>query len=159
MFIPTIKITDISERWRAAIRNSVKIEEFCLTTYGKSLKIYNGYDEKSAPKAKDCPYVVLLPGSKIEGAGKNENTYMATIAWCILNETPIINGNDISYPGLVETDTLGQLILEEVAELNPSYPVSNVEYDIDPSSNFPQYPGRMDLTLNMQVIMGTKIEY
>ncbi|AIF52004.1 hypothetical protein [Pelosinus sp. UFO1] len=159
MFIPTIKVTDISERWRVAIRGSAEIEAFCQEKYGKTFKLYDGYDEKSPPIADDCPYIVLLPGSKLEGAGKPENTYMATIAWCIYNKNPIVSGNDISYPGLVETDTLGQLILETVAELNPSYPVNEADYDIDPGSNFPQYPGRMNLTLNMQVTMGTKLEY
>jgi len=159
MFIPTIMVTDISERWRVAIRGSVKIEEFCQEKYGKTFKLYDGYDEKNPPTATDCPYVVLLPGRKIEGAGRPENSYMITIAWCILNKTPIITGNDISYPGLRETDTFGQLIQETVAELNPSYPVNDVDYDIDPGSNFPQYPGRMDLTLNIQVIMGTNLVY
>ena len=159
MFIPTIKITDISERWRVAIRANVKIEEFCQEKYGKTFKLYDAYDEKNPPIAADCPYVVLLPGAKLEGAGKPENTYMATIAWCVLNKTPIIVGNDILYPGLVETDTLGQLILETVAELNPSCPVNDIDYDIDPSSNFPQYPGRMNLTINIPVVMGVKIEY
>jgi len=159
MFMPTIKITDIAEKWRSAIRGSTAIADFCLLKYDKPLKIYNGYDEKNPPLAADCPYVVLLPGSKLEGAGKSENTYMATIAWCVLNKTPITTGNDVSFPGLVETDGLGQLILETVAELNPSYPISDIDYDIDPSSNFPQYPGRMNLTINMQVIMGTNLIY
>jgi len=159
MFLPTIKITDISEKWRSAIRANQAIADFCLLKYNKPLKIYNGYDEKTPPVATDCPYVVLLPGSKLEGAGKPENTYMATIAWCIYNKTPVTIGDDISFPGLVETDTLGQLIIEAVAELNPSYPVNDIDYDIDPSSNFPQYPGRMNLTLNIPVLMGTKIEY
>jgi len=159
MYIPTIKVTDISERWRVAIRTSAEIEAFCQEKYGKTFKIYDGYDEKKPPTAADCPYVALLPGAKGEGAGRSENAYMLTIAWCICNKTPIIVGSDISYPGLRETDTLGQLILETVAELNPSYPVNDIDYDIDPSSNFPQYPGRMNLTLNMQVIMGTNLVY
>jgi len=159
MFIPTIKITDISERWRLAIRANQAIADFCLLRYNKTLKIYNGYDEKNPPVAADCPYVVLLPGAKLEGAGRTENAYMATIAWCIYNKTPITRGNDIDFPGLIETDYLGQLIIEAIAELNPSCPINDIDYDIDPSSNFPQYPGRMNLTLNIPVLMGTKIDY
>ena len=40
MFLPTIKVTDISEKWRSAIRANQAIADFCLLKYNlKSLGV------------------------------------------------------------------------------------------------------------------------
>ena len=160
MYMATIKLTGIANKWHGGIRNSTEIADFCQEKYGRNLKIYTGMDEKKKPTDKDCPYCVIMPGTKFEGAGNPEYKYMLTIAWCILNKTPAITiGDDITQPGTVECDDLGQLILAAVAELNPSYPVSDIDYDIETLDYIPQYPGRMHLTITVPVVMGAKLEY
>jgi len=160
MNLPTIKITDITKKWHVGIRNSTEIEDFCQMKYGKSLKIYAGMDTKKKPTEKDCPYAVIMPGTKLEGTDNPEYKYMSTIAWCILNKTPAeVIGYDVTQPGTSETDNLGQLILSAVADLNPSCPVSDIDYYIETLDYIPQYPGRMNLTITVPVVMGAKLEY
>lgn len=158
--LPTIKLTDIAKKWHDGIRNSQLIIDFCQSKYGKNLKIYSGMDEKRKPTEKDCPYAVIMPGTKFEGAGNPEYKYMISIAWCISNESPAaVLDDDVTQPGTSESDELGQLILAAVAEINPSYPVSDIDYDIEPLDYIPQYPGRMHLTITAPVVMGAKLEY
>lgn len=156
---PTIPITVFVRKWRDAIANSAAISAFCIQNYGKPLSLYIGIDGKKPPTDKNCPLVIVFPGGKVEGSGEPEYRYTGSIGWSIIQSN--VNNHDgiAENTGLYEADELGQLILATIAEINPSYPVTRVEYSFESNEFFPQFPGRMDITIHVPVVMGTQISY
>ena len=156
---PTIPITDFTRKWRDAIANSAAISAFCSQKYGKPLSLYVGIDGKKSPTDKNCPLVVIFPGGKTEGIGEGEYSYTGSIGWSIVQPNVTVTDGLAENTGVYEADELGQLILTTIAEINPSYPVTRVDYSFESNDFFPQYPGRMDITIQIPVVMGTQISY
>ena len=156
---PTIPITDFTRKWRDAIANSAAISAFCTQNYGKPLSLYVGIDGKKPPNDKNCPLIIVFPGGKTEGAGEAEYQYTSSIGWSIVQSTVTVNNGIAENAGIYEADALGQLILTTIAEINPSYPVTHVAYSFESNDFFPQFPGRMDITIKIPVVMGAQITY
>ena len=155
----TIPITVFIRKWRDAIANSAAISAFCIEKYNKPLSLYVGIDGKKPPTDKNCPLVIVFPGGKVEGGGEAECRYTGSIGWSII-QPGVANQDGITENiGLYEADELGQLILTAIAEINPSYPVTRVEYSFESNEFFPQFPGRMDITIQVPVVMGMQITY
>lgn len=157
--IQTIKLTDIVAKWRDALAASQEIKVFCLTKYGKEPKIYVGLNRKKLPGEKDCPLIIIRPGSKVEGEDEREFTYLISVGWGIVNEAETVSGNVAQMEGVNECDQLGQLIYEALVDANPSYPISSVNYEIDPIEFFPQFVGEMQLELSITPAIGGVLSY
>ena len=63
--------------------------------------------------------------------------------------------------GMYECDDFGQLIYDELqaALLEIGFPITKVEYNIDTQAFYPQFPGYMVLTTEIEPAMGEEIEY
>ena len=155
----TIPITVFIRKWRDAIANSAAISAFCIEKYNKPLSLYVGIDGKKPPTDKNCPLVIVFPGGKVEGSGEEECCYTGSIGWSIVQPKVTVTDGLAENTGIYEADELGQLILATVAEINPSYPVTRADYSFESNDFFPQYPGRMDITIQIPVVMGAQISY
>lgn len=151
--MPTLPLKTIWKKWQHTLETDQAIEEFCQQKYGKSLTVYTGLNRKNPPKAENCPFAVILPGTKSEGEDVGEFVYALTVGWAIVNEN--MTGNEPD--GLGECDDLGQLILDALAEANPNYPISSANYEINPIDFFPQIVGEMLIELTITPVIGVDV--
>lgn len=157
--IPTLKLSDIMDKWRDALTASQAIENYCLAKYGKAPTIQVGTNGKAAIPDSACPVIILYPGAKSEGLELQEYSYKLTVGWTILQPVSTVNGNVTEYIGVTECDDLGQLIYQELAQLSPDNPIGEVNYNIEPVAYYPRFHGRMDVTLKITPISGFTITY
>jgi hypothetical protein len=166
----TVKFTDIVAKYRDALKNNTPINEFCLNKYGVKPTLFIGLNGKSLPDDQFCPAIVLLPGVKHEGLEVSGNEYIAGVMWSIKNGkvlvdgverdwSPKLSGNVVEFVGVSETDALGQLIYEALAEVSDNYPVSKIEFNLESQQAYPQWPGYMFITHEADVIIGGNLEF
>lgn len=156
----TITLSSILQKWEAALLASSAIQDFCMEKYNKAPTLYVGYDKKRPATTADCPVIILFTGNKDEGLEQDIFTYRASIGWSVANKnkdtsTPGV----IRYPGVFESDELGQLIWAVIAEASDNWPVSRAYYDLEAVEFFPQVPGRMDIEIDVIPPIGAPIEY
>ncbi len=157
--ISTLKLSDITSKWRDALQASASIQNYCATKYNQAPKIYVGFNGKKMPADADCPLIILYPGAKSEGLELKEYTYKLTVSWIILQAAATTTGNITEYLGVAECDELGQLIYLELAGLSTDNPISAVNYSIEPVAYYPRFPGRMDITIKITPVNGYNIDY
>ncbi|MDR3561758.1 MAG: hypothetical protein P4N59_10035 [Negativicutes bacterium] len=157
--IPTLNLSDIIGKWRDALKASVPIQNFCSMTYGKSPSIFVGVNGQAPPAASNCPMIIIYPGSKAEGLELQEFTYHLTVGWTISQSTVTVNNNVTECTGISECNALGQLIYQELAQISTDNPIRVVNYSIEPIAYFPQFPGRMDVTVKIKTVNGYSIIY
>ena len=157
--VSTLKLSDITSKWRDTLQASTSIQNYCTTKYSKTPKIYVGINGKQMPADADCPLIILYPGAKSEGPELQEYTYKLTVGWTILQAAITTTNNITEYSGARECDELGQLIYLELAGLSAKNPISAVNYSIEPVAYYPRFPGRMDITIKITPVNGYSIEY
>jgi len=157
--VSTLKLSDITSKWRDALQASTSIQNYCTTKYSKTPKIYVGINGKKMPADADCPLIILYPGAKTEGLELKEYTYKLTVGWIILQAGATTTNNITEYSGVAECDELGQLIYLELAGLSADNPISAVNYSIEPVAYYPRFPGRMDITIKITPVNGYNIDY
>lgn len=159
MIIPTLKLSDITEKWKNAIKNSSEIDNYCNSKYQKPITIFVGMDMKNKPVDNDFPIVIIRPGVKIEGEDEVEFRYSISASWGIINENVTAVDNVKELDGIKECDELGQLIFEELSKINTNYPLSTVEYEINPIDYFPMIAGEMLIELTVTPTIGGTLTY
>lgn len=152
--ISTLNLSDIISKWRDALKASQPIQDFCMSTYGKAPSIYVGINGQALPDASNCPMIIIYPGAKAEGLELQEFTYKLTVGWTIVQSAVTAVGNVTEYSGVGECNALGQLIYQELAQISTDNPISAVNYSIEPVAYFPEFPGRMDVTIKVKAIIG-----
>lgn len=157
--IPTLKLSDIISKWRDTLQASQPIKDYCIAKFNKEPKIYVGINGKTPPASTDCPVIILYPGAKSEGLELQEYTYKLTVGWSIHQDATVVTNNVMEYSGVSECDGLGQLIYQELAQLNMDNPISEVHYNIEPVVYYPCFTGRMDITLKITLVNGYLINY
>lgn len=157
--VPTLKLSDIINKWRDALQASTVIRDYCITKYNKAPKISIGINSKHPPADEDYPLIVLYPGAKEEGLELQEYCYKLTVRWTILQAETAAAGDITEYLGVAECDDLGQLIYLELAGLSTDNPISSVRYNLDPVASYPRFPGWMDITLKITPVNGYDINY
>lgn len=155
---PIIPLYDIVKKWRDKLAQSPEIVNYCQEKYGKAPTIYVGVNLKKPPTENDCPYIVILPGASREGETE-QNEYVVNIGWAIRNDRIITVGNIQELAGIAEVSKFGELILDAVVEANPSYPVTQIITSIEPVEFFPQLVGEMELTIEIDQVIGATISY
>lgn len=156
---PTLKLSTIKDKWVNALANCSDIETFCQDNYGKSPTIFVGLNHKKAPPEEDYPLIILRPGAKKEGLSQDKNQYAISIGWGIINENIIENDEVKELEGIDECDEFGQLIVEKLVEINPSYPLTEIDYEIEAVEFFPKIIGEMMLELEIKAAIGHQIDY
>lgn len=157
--VSTLKLSDITSKWRDALQASTSIQNYCIAKYNRVPQIYVGFNGKKMPTDTDCPLIILYPGAKSEGLELKEYNYKLTVGWTILQVAATTTGNITEYSGVVECDELGQLIYLELAGLSTDNPISEVNYSIEPVAYYPRFPGSMDITIKITPVNGYKIDY
>ena len=157
--VSTLKLSDITSKWRDALQASTSIQNYCIKKYKQTPKIYVGINGKKMPADADCPLIILYPGAKTEGLELKEYSYKLTVSWIILQAGATTTDNVTEYSGVTECDELGQLIYLELAGLSTDNPISEVNYSIEPVSYYPRFPGRMDITIKITPVNGYSIDY
>ena len=154
MNIPTLKISDIVNKWKEALVSSEEINAFCMERYGRQPQIRIGVNKKRPPTESDCPVIVLRPGAKREGEYEETYTYVISVGWAIRNETEYVVGRTYEMQGTEEVDDLGQLILQEIQQISSNYPISTIDYELETIDFFPQFVGEMLLSVCITPLIG-----
>jgi hypothetical protein len=157
--IPTLNLDAIISKWRDTLQASQPIQSFCSTKYSKSPSIFVGVNGQSPPTGSNCPMIIIYPGSKSEGLELQEFMYKITVGWTVLQNAVTVSNNVTECTGVSECDALGQLIYQELAQISTDNPISVVNYSIEPVAYFPQFPGRMDVTVKIKTVNGYSITY
>lgn len=160
--LPTLALTSILTKWQTALLANDALNTFCLSKYGRKPHIYIGLDLRNPPADDDetqYPYIVLFPGPKTEGLNQTEYTYTPSVGWVLIQEAVTTGDNTTTYDGIIEVDEMGQLILQAVAEANPDYPVTQVDFKATGLAFAPQYAGTADVTISIPITMGLELEY
>ena len=169
----TLNIYDIIDAWKDALKQSELIQSFCQERYGKVPAFFTGLNPRNAPDDDYCPYIVLMPGEKVEGVSEPTFTYAIGVAWAIYNNNVVIDGlqvpfdehpesRDMEIIGLRECNELGQLIFETLQEcaISHGWPISHIHFDVSPTeSTFPQHAGVMIATTEITPTMGEILTY
>lgn len=168
--ITTLQINTMARRWRDIIKNSTRIRDFCIEKYNKAPTIFVGVNGKKLPDKRHGPAIFILPGVKTEGLIP-EFAFALSVSWFIVQENVLVDGVQqkwhenitgelVEFLGAYESDDFGQIIWEVLAEeLMDSFPISKAEYNIDTQEHFPQWPGFMILTTEIEPSMGEVLNY
>jgi len=155
----TISFESILNKIRDAIKNSSAITTFCQSKYAKNPKICVGFNAAKPPGIAECPVIVIFPGIKIEGEEIDEFQYEVTVAWSIANSTTTTTGTVTEFTGLSESSQLGELIYSVLADVSVNSPIASCEFSFDATTSHPQFPGRMDITFTIPVVIGGDINF
>jgi hypothetical protein len=168
----TLSLQAIVDKWLSVLESSEVILKFCKDKYGKAPAFLAGANPRQSPDESYCPFILLLPGGKTEGAGVDEQEYKIGIAWVISQGNLKVDGvvkpfddypdaTEIKAVGMEEADELGQIIYEvlQTCAIDAGYPISSIEYDISPQSTFPQFAGTMVATTRIEPALGETLTY
>lgn len=157
----TITLTSVLQAWRDVLKGSAEVKAWCQEKYGKDPKIFVGVNEKRPPKDTDCPFIVLMALPKTEGLENSPYTYSFLVGWSVLNKEITDIDGVIEYPGLYETDELGQMIWGLIQAASSEHPCSQMEYDINADSMdlLPQFPGAMLIDIEVTPAIGGTLAY
>lgn len=154
----TAPLTKILNVFLEAMKKSQGIKGFCRDKYGKDPLFFIGMDYNQPPKEEDCPYIVIVPGDKREGL-TDLLEYKIHIAWAITNPSTKTCENVICYLGVEEADTFGQLIIKAVSGSLDNAVIHEADYILDTITQYPQFPGELDLTVKVPNTIGGDIEF
>lgn len=168
----TLPLQTITDAWMKALKESGSIQQYCKDHYGKAPVLINGGNPREAPDGDYCPYIVVMNGSKIEGADQSALSYTIGVGWVVKNNNLTVDGKVVQnayYPdakeirltGAVECDELGQLIYETLQTFasDRDWPISRVDYDVTPSATYPQFMGTMVCITEITPSMGETLIY
>ena len=81
------------------------------------------------------------------------------VVWGIVHQGATRDKNIIRYDGALESDNLGQLIIECICKVNPAFPVIDIDYELDSMNWRPVFTGRLTATIEIPHVIGGAIEY
>ena len=81
------------------------------------------------------------------------------IVWGIVHKGATRVKNIIRYDGALESDNLGQLIIECICKVNPAFPVIGIDYELASMNWRPVFTGRLTATIEIPHVIGGNIEY
>lgn len=170
MAITTLILSKMARRWRDILRDSARIRQYCQNNYGKPPTIFLGVNGKKLPDERHCPAIFILPGIKTEGLIP-EFQYALSVSWSIKQPdvevdgirkkwTENLTGESIEFLGVTESDQFGQMIFEELqSAVEDDFPITKMDYNIEIQEHYPQFPGFMILTTEIEPAMGEEITY
>lgn len=149
--IPTMRMTSIFDTWRDAITADYELLDYCENTLGKPLTLFVGYSPHRPPTEKDCPYIILTPGGKLEGAARQEEyTYQHVVGWSVLgNKAPKKTGIVYEVEALKEGDIFGQHILRVLDTASPGNNIDELDYELNEVDYAPQVVGQVAIKIGI----------
>lgn len=149
--IPTLRLTSILETWRDAIVTDPELNSYCNSTFGKPVTLYVGYPTRKPPTEANCPYIILTPGGKVEGAAKQEEyTYLFVVGWSIQGDKdPTKTGNVYEVSALTDCDEFGQQILRVLDTASQGNNIDSLEYELNEVDYAPQVVGQVAIEIRI----------
>jgi hypothetical protein len=162
--IPTIAINEILETFVNALAADTALNDYCQTQFAKDVTIFMGYNGETPPAVTDCPYIVIYPDQKVEGADENIYKYTIPADWAVANETQTTSGKIVTLAGIGQCDAMGQLILACLNNVSAEHPIVTANYRIaatkpEAAALHPQTAGQMKLTINVARSIGAAVSY
>lgn len=158
--LPTIRLTDIVGKWVTLLGASAELAAFCQTNFAKEASIFVNLNEKNKPKVDVAPMIALYPGSKTEGLDSSQYSYTIGLSWVIKDAHGLVKtGNAYEMPDVGVLDDMGQLIYTILATASDNYPVSDLQYAIEPTEFYPLLVGHMEITINVPRILGAGMTF
>lgn len=160
--ISTVPMREIHRRLAQALASNPNVIAFCTEKYGKAPQVLLGLGRNKL-KEGDCPFIVVFPGTKTEGTVLGQFTYKVSVGWCIFNDAVETVGGVTSLAGTDDVDELGEILLAAVFDFSAWFPVCTMEasvaYSVEEYEFAPQFPGTMEIDLEVTRLMGTDLMY
>ena len=152
-------IMSIINKWVQAVHDDEQITTFCQEHYGKGPLIMVGYDEQTSPTEEECPYICFHEAERDGADTQSSFAYTVSILWAVVNESYDENNRIRVYHGALEADDLGELILNAVNTVNPSFPLTAIKYVTANESFYPGFLGQAVVTVEIPNVLGAKVAY
>lgn len=173
----TLSLNAFAQKWADVILNSEKIKEYCQNHYQKDVRLFIGGDPQEPPRLEDSPYIMILPSDKEEGM-VDENEYIVYLLISInqpgktADGTTIVNDDSseessdryngarvIVVKGQQEIIEFSELVIAELQDSLPKFPISDQELSVLPGTGFPQFVSTVKLTTQISPAMGETLTY
>mgnify|MGYP001164217733 CR=1 FL=1 len=155
----TLALNTICDKWLNILENSERLKEYCQSKYQKDPKFYFGGDPKNPPQENDCPYIVIIPGSKEEGLSLSPFSYTVYV-FCVIAQQGIVKTDvETKLSGTVEISEISQIVYEELQTNLVDNPISSMNMDIITDTKFPQFASHMILITEIDPAMGEVMIY
>jgi len=149
-----ITYKDILQRMRDVLANDTALADWCQTNYGQAPKIFVGIDNRNQPGKKDCPLIILRPGTAEVGREVKNHEYKIMVDWAVLDESVSTNGSVVEYQGVFQIDDMGQLVWQALQGFSSNVSLSRNDYILEPIDYFPMIVGGMDLSISVPNLIG-----
>jgi hypothetical protein len=148
---PSILLSTIAERWLDVLANDTAISDFCRSNYGKLHTVFLGIPIKQPPDEKDCPYIIINPGTNHEGNEVDERAYSLSVAWSVIDDQAfVVDGNKVVMPGVKRVDNFGKLIMNALNEASDNVPIGTCDTDLECTLWLPEVIGSATISLMVE---------
>jgi len=142
-----VRLTQVMMEIRDSIARSEEVRAFCLDRFGREPTVMAGYNARRPPGNDELPAIVVAPDrSDFDGVGRGE--HKIDLMWAVLNDGgEERDGNKITFPGFLQVDELGELVLSSLEAVGSEYRITYTGYDLFSSDQSPAFVGEMELTV------------
>jgi hypothetical protein len=153
-----IALIDVVDEMAAILAADAALASWASTTYGTTVTILLGMDERNRPGADACPLIVLRPETSRTG---EEQELTVLVDWAVHDDSVTVTGSVTRYDGVQRLDDMGGLILAALESGMPQVlGVRRDEYVLETVERFPMLLGGMDITITVPLMLnGTQITF
>lgn len=141
-----MRIVELLEEFAAALAGNEVLRGWCVDRFGREPRICLGINGKAPPTGKDCPLVILSDGIASEGNDQDE-IGAVVIEWSVSDDRISLRRGAEICEGFLAAQTLGDLIWAALPDVTRDYKVSGRVYELEGMEFFPQFPGRMEVSV------------
>lgn len=137
---------------------STDVDSFCQAEFSHSLLVMIGVDVNNPPEIADFPCLIIEPTMKNIGSQDSNFDYEIVLHLGIKgSEKPTSVGNKVTYEGIYQIETLGNIIVELLREefgCNTNMETYDVAFYHDEINAFPTYSGVVVASLAVPHVIG-----
>lgn len=161
-----ISYNEIVDTAMAAISEDPAISEWCMTTYGKPIAVYNDLDPINPPREEDCPLVCITPmGGEM---GQDRGTFLRgfMVKTCVSDSGVTIIRDETTnriiykkYLGTERVSYLHEVLIYKAlcsAFNSRNYPVSTSDEESE-TVNDTLFELRAGITVEMEKAIGEEV--
>ena len=160
MAVQNLNIADIIVTLGDYLKSNQNIKDFCVDNFEKEVSVQLGEVlDKEEPTSDDCPYIIILSGSKEEGTALTTCTYRMVIAAGVATEP--FSKVETDAGSIIHTgyDLINNFLTLIQKELNKRRLASNVTVNIIGSMNADgsHWAGTMEVLYQIDQVLGISI--
>lgn len=141
-----MRLTQVMMDVRDMIARSDEVRAFCMEKFGKPPTIMAGYNARRPPVDDELPTVILIPDkSDFDMGGKGEHRVVMT--WAVSNGLVERENNLVTFPGFLQVDELGELLIAALEPVGSQYRITYTGYDLHSSEQAPAFVGEIELAI------------